>query len=64
LKNGDGQKWVELGIGDKKLIANGGILSLATDDKGNVYAAGQFRNSQGYRYGAKWNGNSWSELGK
>ncbi len=39
------------------------INSLTKDTKGNIYAAGNFKNDSGYYYVAKWDGNIWSELG-
>ena len=59
----DGVSWTELGTGSNALSANGDIYTLATDAAGNVYAAGNFTNSNNKRYVAKWNGTSWSEVG-
>ncbi len=39
------------------------IVSLVNDNKGNLYAAGSFKNTLGYNFVAKWDGTSWSELG-
>lgn len=36
---------------------------MATDLSGNLYVTGHFTNSNGKYYIAKWDGNSWSELG-
>lgn len=61
----DGTNWTELANGNNKLNANGSIFALATDAAGNVYAAGAFTNyPAGNRFVAKWDGNSWTELGK
>ena len=57
------QAWSELG-GLNGLGANGTIYSMCKDAVGNIYAAGTFTNSSGNRYVAKYNGTSWSELGK
>lgn len=54
-----GKKWSQLG----NLNANYIITSVIADSKGNVYAAGQFTNSNGTYYVAKWNGSTWSDLG-
>ena len=55
-------QWSELG-GVNGLSANGFIFSICTNALGNVYATGEFTNSSGNRYVAKWNGTAWSELG-
>ena len=59
----DGSRWSELGTSSNALNANGCINKICTDDSGNVYAAGNFRNDSGYEYVAKWNGTKWQELG-
>jgi hypothetical protein len=55
--------WTEL----SGLNANADIHAIATDNSGNVYAAGSFTNGSlpttGYKYVAKWDGTSWSEPG-
>ena len=56
------QVWGELG-GLNALAANDHIYSICSDKYGNIYAAGNFKNSQGKRYVALWNGTNWSELG-
>ena len=45
--------WSELGDSIKPLNANGEILSICTDATGNVYAAGNFKDSAGFYYVAK-----------
>ena len=45
------------------LNANDKILSLCSDSFGNIYAAGAFKNSEGARYVAKWDGIAWTEIG-
>jgi len=55
-------QWSELG-GTNGLSANGIILSICTDPSGKVYAAGEFKNGNGYYYVAQYNGTSWGELG-
>jgi hypothetical protein len=58
------QSWVELGTGASALNANDAITLVAVDSTGNnVYATGEFTNSAGKRYVAKWDGISWTELG-
>ena len=54
--------WTELG-GLNSLGANSIVETTCSDALGNIYAAGQFTNSSGKNYVAKWNGSSWSELG-
>ncbi len=58
----DGSSWGELGTGSAALHAVGSINSICIDGNGNIYAAGNFRNSYGESYVAKWNGAYWSEL--
>ena len=55
--------WTELGGDSNALKANGIIRSICTDAAGQVYAAGDFTNSSGKHYVAKWDGIRWSELG-
>ncbi len=59
--------WTKLGTGANALNGNSAITSIATDLKGNVYAAGDFTNGseagRGFTYVAKWDGDVWSELG-
>ena len=61
----DGTSWKELGSGSKALNVKATIRTLATDAAGNVYAGGDFFNSASFAsiYVAKWDGDSWSELG-
>ncbi len=63
----NGTTWSELGTGANALNANNQILTLALDKSGNLYAAGLFTDSvtsnKGHQYVAKWDGNSWSQLG-
>lgn len=54
-------QWSE--VAPASLNAKGDILTLETDYQGNLYAGGEFKNSAGYYYVAKWDGTSWSELG-
>ena len=54
--------WEKLGIGAHALNAHGVINSICVDDSGHIYAAGNFRNSIGQSYVAKWNGTNWTEL--
>ncbi|HKC37791.1 MAG TPA: T9SS type A sorting domain-containing protein [Chitinophagaceae bacterium] len=55
-------QWSELG-GLNGLAANNLINSVCSDALGNMYAGGDFTNSSGNWYVAKWNGTAWSELG-
>jgi len=57
--------WSELGAGSHPLHANNVIYSICTDVDGNVYAAGDFKDSTGYWYVAVYNRSTgdWSELG-
>ncbi len=57
------QTWSELGTGTNALNANATIFNTITDAAGNIYAAGNFTNTAGKLYVAKWNGSSWAELG-
>ncbi len=63
----DGTTWNELGVGINSLNANGNILSVSVDNKGNVYSAGSFADSviaqNGHCYVAKWDGTNWKEMG-
>ncbi|MCX6351749.1 MAG: T9SS type A sorting domain-containing protein [Bacteroidetes bacterium] len=56
------QVWSELGKGTNALNANGSIYTMCVDTKGNIYVAGEFTNSKGRPYVAKWDGTKWSEL--
>jgi Secretion system C-terminal sorting domain len=59
----DGTTWSELGGANSfGASANGGVYTICSDKYGNIYAAGQFRNSSGNFYVAKFNGTTWSEL--
>ncbi len=62
----NGTSWSELGTGSNALINSGSfntIESIAADNSGNIYAAGEFININGKQYVAKWNGTNWTELG-
>jgi len=55
-------------IGNYPVYNNNGSFSnsiqcLTKDSSGNLYAAGAFSNGNGKYYVAKWNGNTWSEVG-
>ncbi len=58
----DGNKWSILGKFNE-LEANDSILTLTTDINGNIYAAGKFKDKNGYCYVAKWNGFTWKKIG-
>jgi hypothetical protein len=71
-QDADGFRYVSVCTGDCWEIvgapfANANIYALALDPEGNIYAAGSFTNgyfsSEGSKYVAKWDGNTWSELG-
>ncbi|MEO8413302.1 MAG: T9SS type A sorting domain-containing protein [Ginsengibacter sp.] len=55
------QSWKE--INPPPNLFNASILSTAADTLGNIYAAGNFKNSNNENIVAKWDGQSWSELG-
>lgn len=59
-------QWEEIGTNDSFAPLNGAILDMCSDQKGNIYAVGSFTTKDtSFRiYVAKWNGVSWSELGK
>lgn len=60
----DGNSWIKLGPNALHFNGmDGQILALCVDSSRNVYAAGNFLNSTGHPYVAKWDGNSWTELG-
>ncbi len=59
----NGETWSELGTGSNRLNINEAIFSITTDIAGNVYAAGDFTDSNGKAYVTKWDGTSWSKLG-
>ena len=52
-------QWKELG-GLNGLAANNTINAVCSDASGNFYTAGDFTNSSGYFYIAKWGGTAWS----
>lgn len=58
-------QWVELGAPAHTLGANNIIFSIVTDVSGNVYAAGEFSDTNTHTYYvAKWTGDSvWQPLG-
>lgn len=55
-------QWNALG-GINGLSANNYIYFVCGDASGNIYAAGEFKNSSLNNYVAQWNGTAWSELG-
>jgi hypothetical protein len=42
---------------------NGYVRKLEFDKYGNLFVVGDFKNSNGQFYVAKWNGNNWSQIG-
>jgi hypothetical protein len=62
----NGSNWTELG-GLSALSPNSIIRCTASDNAGNIYAAGQFTNGtnsgNGHQYVAKFDGINWTELG-
>jgi hypothetical protein len=68
----DGKHWSELGGANSfaaDIVANSpyapdpDILYLCTDTASNVYVAGDFADTTGHHYIAKWDGTKWGELG-
>ena len=60
----NGNTWSTLDAPDTNTLnANNAILTMTQDLAGNIYAAGNFTDNNGYQYVAKWNGTTWSELG-
>lgn len=58
-------QWNELG-GANSFQAHNSIFAVCADKAGNIYAAGAFANgvnNSGSKYVAKFDGNTWSELG-
>ena len=55
-------QWTEVG-GFDALSANQPIYAVCSDSLNNIYAAGDFTNTNGSKYVAKWDGASWNELG-
>jgi hypothetical protein len=58
----DGNHWSVVG-GINHLNGSGDVNSICSDANGNIYAAGNFRNTANSCYVAKWNGSAWSEVG-
>jgi hypothetical protein len=57
----DGNSWSKLGgVND---TFNGNVRTIAQDKNGNIYAGGNFTNTKGQYYIAKYNGTTWSEFG-
>ncbi|MBK7854442.1 MAG: hypothetical protein IPJ79_05605 [Bacteroidetes bacterium] len=55
--------WSELG-GANSLVSNSPIIfDISSDNFGNIYACGDFKNSSNNGFVAKWDGSFWSELG-
>ena len=59
-----GSGWTELGTGATALNANGPIYAINRDKFGNIYAAGNFTDSNARTCVMKWNGAKWTEVGK
>lgn len=57
--------WAEVKNGTNRFGVPGfNVFSaLATDNQNNLYVNGNFTNTTGSRYIAKWDGNQWSQLG-
>lgn len=60
----NGSGWSELGTGAAALNANGPIYAINRDKFGNIYAAGNFLDSNARTCVMKWNGAQWTEVGK
>jgi hypothetical protein len=56
-----GQTWEALN--PPKNIFQGTINATTLDASGKIYAAGDFKNSNGKNFVATWNGTDWTELG-
>jgi len=54
--------WSEISNGGNALQVNDVILSIAVDEKENIYVGGNFKNANGFHYVAVWNGTTWGEL--
>ncbi|MFC0772555.1 T9SS type A sorting domain-containing protein [Terrimonas alba] len=61
--NATTNSWTELDSNGEGKLSGDGVRVIATDQGGNVYAAGYLTNGNGRRYVAKWNGSRWAELG-
>lgn len=57
----NGHIWAPLDNSGNKL--NNSIRKLLIDKQGNIFVGGEFTNTNGKQFVAKWNGNSWVELG-
>ena len=57
----DGNSWSKLGSVNDSF--NGDVRTIAQDKDGNIYAGGEFTNTKGQSYIAKYNGTIWSEFG-
>jgi len=55
------QTWKELNP-PPNIFGSGAILSVASDSSGNIYAAGNFKNSNNEFIVVKWDGSNWSEV--
>lgn len=58
----NGSQWTRLG-NPYDFSPSGIITGICSDAAGNIYAAGDFLNSNDNYYVAKWDGTSWTELG-
>jgi hypothetical protein len=61
----DGSGWSALGDGLTSKSSNASVSALAADSRGNIYAGGIFDMAGGMQASnlAKWNGETWSEVG-
>jgi hypothetical protein len=55
--------WGEVGASSDSIFKTGPIIAMTTDAQNNIYASGEFPDSAGNYYVAKWNGTNWSKLG-
>jgi hypothetical protein len=55
--------WGEVGASSDSIFKNGPIIAMVNDAQNNIYATGEFPDSAGNYFVAKWNGQTWSKLG-
>ncbi len=60
---GSGTVWDTLGRLDTLISCPCPINTITADTAGNVYVAGDIRDSTGYRFIAKWDGHKWNNIG-
>ena len=62
----DGRRWEALGSGVEKSYGKGEVRALAVDEKGTLYAGGQFTEAGGEIASsiARWDGKGWQPVGR